>query len=341
MQQPGDIGVCFDEDTSIPGADHVYLVLQNINKNKMVVVDNQYDLLHFRCVDGSDTGYGGKTPTEYFLRAPGYTPPEVASISGAHFLSVLDTNLASSGDAGRQAVAKFARTSAFAARKWGHGQGVMPIGYTIGMALSYARAVCELKAGKSETMAMTVPDRKDDRTDALTFYSKKLAKIPGNASEGGIDTLRKLFNVLIGLGVVESSGRWYCGRDMGANFDQAETAEAGLFQASYGAMHANRSMRNLYAEYKGRTDFLDVFKEGAGSPDSDNLKNWGEGDGAIFQALTKNCPAFAAQYAALCLRYNRKEFGTLRDGVVEVTSDCDDFLRGIEDVLSKNGISSI
>ena len=95
----------------------------------------------------------------------------------------------------------------------------------------------------------------------------------------------------------------------------------------------------VYFSYKGRTDFLDIFKEGAGNPDAENLRNWGTGEGANFQALSKSCPAFAAEYAALCLRYHRAEYGTIRDKKVEVSSNCDAFLKGIENIIRSSNIA--
>jgi hypothetical protein len=67
-QKPGDVGVCFDDDPKIPGADHIYLVVEvdAANPDKMMIVDNQADTKHQRFA----SGHGGKTPTEYFLRAP-------------------------------------------------------------------------------------------------------------------------------------------------------------------------------------------------------------------------------------------------------------------------------
>jgi len=64
-QQPGDIGVCFD-NTSPPGADHIYLVVKVIDGDEMMIADNQRteDATHPRYASGK-----GRTPTEYFLRA--------------------------------------------------------------------------------------------------------------------------------------------------------------------------------------------------------------------------------------------------------------------------------
>lgn len=63
-QIPGDVGVAYDT-SSPPGADHVYLVIERIDNDKMKIADNQAPQPHLRYVSGH-----GKTPTEYFLRAP-------------------------------------------------------------------------------------------------------------------------------------------------------------------------------------------------------------------------------------------------------------------------------
>jgi hypothetical protein len=68
QQSAGDVGVTFDEGGNA-GADHIYLVLQPIDGDEMVIADNQRPTPHRRAASGKDLGEGGKTPTEYFLRA--------------------------------------------------------------------------------------------------------------------------------------------------------------------------------------------------------------------------------------------------------------------------------
>lgn len=65
-QKAGDIGVCFDNDPTPSGADHIYLVVQTLGEDEMMIADNQRtkDEPHVRFASGH-----GKTPTEYFLRA--------------------------------------------------------------------------------------------------------------------------------------------------------------------------------------------------------------------------------------------------------------------------------
>jgi hypothetical protein len=66
-QQPGDVGVTFDNDPTPPGADHIYLVVKRLGDDEMMIADNQRrrDETHSRFASGR----GGKTPTEFFLRA--------------------------------------------------------------------------------------------------------------------------------------------------------------------------------------------------------------------------------------------------------------------------------
>ncbi len=65
-QAPGDVGVCFDNDPTPAGADHIYLVVATNGPDEMMIADNQRtaDAPHKRFASGK-----GKTPTEYFLRA--------------------------------------------------------------------------------------------------------------------------------------------------------------------------------------------------------------------------------------------------------------------------------
>jgi len=66
QQQAGDLGsTCGPQPHH--GFDHIYLVLQPMNEDEMVIADNQAEHPHFRFVSGKD----GKTPTKFFLRAPG------------------------------------------------------------------------------------------------------------------------------------------------------------------------------------------------------------------------------------------------------------------------------
>jgi hypothetical protein len=63
-QRIGDVGSTCGT-TPVHGRDHIYLVLDVLNSDEMVIADNQQTKPHFRFVSGK----GGKTPTKFFLRA--------------------------------------------------------------------------------------------------------------------------------------------------------------------------------------------------------------------------------------------------------------------------------
>jgi hypothetical protein len=74
-QRPGDIGsTCGTAPRH--GVDHIYLVLKAINRDEMIVADNQDPAPHFRLASG-----GEKSPTKVFLRPPdhGASPSSGAS----------------------------------------------------------------------------------------------------------------------------------------------------------------------------------------------------------------------------------------------------------------------
>lgn len=66
-QLPGDVGVAFDT-TPPEGADHVYLVIQVFDGDRMVIADNQNDGANAPHERYANPGHG-KTATDYFLRA--------------------------------------------------------------------------------------------------------------------------------------------------------------------------------------------------------------------------------------------------------------------------------
>ena len=85
---------------------------------------------------------------------------------------------------------------------------------------------------------------------------------------------------------------------MSADNTTSETAEAGLFQTSWNARSASSLLPQLFSDYRANSaGFLDVFKEGVTAKPQD-LQNFGSGDGKEFQRLSKECPAFAAEFAA-------------------------------------------
>jgi hypothetical protein len=219
------------------------------------------------------------------------------------------------------------------------GRGRAPLGYTKGMALTFARVCCNLKAGGPTAVEMAKADTGDPRRDALAFYRQQFAELGMDNSKAGIDTLRHLFVLLLGLGMRESSGTYCEGRDTTAHNMTADTAEAGLFQTSYDARSASPLMPRLFAHYSAnpKSGFLEVFQEGVHCQPAD-LENFGTGPGRDFQQLSKECPAFAAEFAALGLRNIRKHWGPINTQKAQVRRASDELFKQVQAAVDSDDL---
>jgi hypothetical protein len=131
----------------------------------------------------------------------------------------------------------------------------------------------------------------------------------------------------------ESSGKHCAGRDLSASNTDAETAEAGLFQTSFNARHASPLLPALFQQYSADPlGFLEVFQEAIRCSAAD-LENFGDGDGREFQRLSKQCPAFAAEFAAAGLRHIRTHWGPVNRRTAEIRVACDDMFREVAEVV--------
>ena len=229
-------------------------------------------------------------------------------------------------------ITRIAAQSEIARHQW-RKRGIAPAGYIKGMALVYARVYCKLKAGEAVATEMAKANTHNDAQDALAFYNDIFISKGMSNDVAGPDTLRHLFVLLIGLGMRESSGMHCEGRDRSASNTTAESAEAGLFQTSFNARTAHPLLPKLFTQYLERpSGFLEVFREGVRcSPAA--LENFGSGPGKDFQRLSKECPAFAAEFAAVGLRNNRKHWGPIVRKEAEVRPECDAMLRQIQSVV--------
>jgi peptidoglycan hydrolase-like protein with peptidoglycan-binding domain len=214
------------------------------------------------------------------------------------------------------------------------GRGVAPSGYIPGMALCYALAVAQLERDNSAALVMAEAADGDEDEDALVWYEKELEDLDLDVSDDGLETLRALFVILIGLGMRESSGRYCEGRDMSADNVAADTCEAGLFQMSANMHSASPEMKKLFDVYwKDPQGFLDVFREGI-SPTASNLDVYGSGKGASFQWLGKFSPAFAAFTTAVGLRKRKAHWGPIQRKEVTLSPAARDLLRKIEALVA-------
>lgn len=236
-------------------------------------------------------------------------------------------------------IKELASTSSCSKYSW-KDRGRAPSGYTKGMALSFARGVCRLRASEdlsSELVNILTAARSSSSTkDALTHYQTNLSNLSFVTNAAGTEPLRALYLLGMGLGMRESSGKYCEGWDRSAGSNRPSSAgEAGLFQTSYDSIGASPELKKLYAEYKGNTKKcnLDVFKQGASCS---SLSNLGTGPGADYQSFNKSCPAFATEYAMVMLRVARKHYGPINRKEAEVVSVCNSLLKNIQDLIERD-----
>jgi peptidoglycan hydrolase-like protein with peptidoglycan-binding domain len=226
-------------------------------------------------------------------------------------------------------ITDMAAASALAQINW-RDRGQAPVGYIKGMALVYGRVYCKFKAGDAAALDMAQKNTGLNH-DALAWYGQVFRHAGMDNSVSGVDTLRHLFVLLIGLGMRESSGRYCEGRDRSAHNVTANKAEAGLFQTSFDARSASPLLPQIYAHYKvNPSGFVDVFKEGIKRCSATDLENFGSGEGKEFQRLSKECPAFAAEFAAVGLRHRRTHWGPIKKQAAQVRRECDELLKEVQ-----------
>lgn len=204
-----------------------------------------------------------------------------------------------------------ARASKCAQVSWS-GHGKLPAGYYQGMALAYAKAICRVSDPEDGFGQIMNQPLKSSSVDALTHYG-----LPAG--------IKSLYTLQIGLGVRESDGRYWIGRDTTATNSTSSTAEAGMFQTSYNSASAHPILPSLMTYYKANPSKcrLEVFKQGYSGGSS---SNFGSGQGYEFQKLAKSCPMFAAEWAAVTLRNLRKHYGPINRKEAQVKSECGDML---------------
>lgn len=269
------------------------------------------------------------------------------------FLSAAIACLANSGWAdtspnGPASVQAIAGKSQCAAHFW-KDRGHAPQTYIKGVARVFARAVCHPERDDVRVVSAP-PNPTSHPNDALVAYQKEFADAKMDNGTAGFDTLRHAYALLIGLGMRESGGRYCEGRDVSECFATAATAEAGLFQTSFGAHVHSPALGALFDAYKkdSRPCLLDEFKgsitcrifksQNNKCPD-ENSDVKGTGDGADWQRLTKVCPAFATEYGAVVLRTNggmHGEFGPIHRHEAELRFECDDMLRSVQEFVQQH-----
>jgi hypothetical protein len=236
-------------------------------------------------------------------------------------------------------ILQIASTSAIATYNWKN-RGVAPLGCIKGMAMVSARVYCQLKEGDLAALAMSKANTGNRQKDALAWYAQQFREAGMDNETAGPSTLRHLFVLLIGLGMRESSGKYCEGRDRAASNTSAASAEAGMFQTSFDAASANPLLGQLFEQYLTKPNgFAEIFKEGVRCRASD-LQNFGSGKGREFQRLSKECPAFAAEFAALGLRFFRTHWGPINRRQAEVRPESNVMLLQVQNFIDSEQVCS-
>lgn len=253
-----------------------------------------------------------------------------------------------SGGDNLRKITDIAAVSAIAKFNW-PGRGAAPIGYTKGMAVTFARAFCKLRAGDPVAVEMAKAATGKAADDCLVHYKEKFASLGMDNSVAGVETLRHLFVLMLGLGMRESSGQHCCGRDRSVTgFDskpdnvKAEIAEAGLFQTSWDGRSENALMAPLFEHYRDNpgTGFLDIFHEKV-SCSAQDLENHGTGTGVIYQKLAKECPAFHTEFTALAMRNTSQHWGPIIKRAALLKSEADDMFRKVQHLVETEAICPV
>jgi len=209
------------------------------------------------------------------------------------------------------------------------GRGMTPPGYIPGMALAFAYAVRNHEQTDVMGKAAGSPDK-----DALAWYEQEFARLGMSNKTAGIDTLRHLFVMMIGLGPRESSARYCEGRDLSASNVQSDTAEAGLFQTSWNIRSADDSIGPLLDEFwENPNGFLPQFKENV-EPTKDNLNSYGTGNGVRYQFLSRFCPLFHVMVTGIGMRTLRQHWGPINRREVTIKKEADDLLLEVQKLVT-------
>src|SRR5262245_16950073 len=225
-----------------------------------------------------------------------------------------------------------AKTSSIANYNW-KDRGKSPVGHTVGVALSFALAYVRLSSDDQAAQQMAKANTGDASKDVFAHYATeyKSLNMDNSAAAPPVDRLRHLFALILGLGMRESSGRYPEGRDQSASNTSADTAEASFLQTSWDIRPCSSTIPPLLPEYwDNPCGFRAQFREGVTLKSSD-LGNFGTGDGARYQFLSKYAPVFHALVSGVGLRNRRNHWGPINNKAAELRKDSDDMLRAVQE----------
>src|SRR5262245_43563312 len=99
-------------------------------------------------------------------------------------------------------ICRIARDSDVAAYNWSN-RGTAPAGYTQGVALAFANAYRQWRVDYPPAVDMARANTHDADKDVLSWYAGKFDQAGMDNSQDGVDTLRHLWALIMGLGMRE------------------------------------------------------------------------------------------------------------------------------------------
>ena len=282
-------------------------------------------------------------PPEHIPVQPPVDPPEpepdeedptdavVAPIEEAEEVEETERSWLTSAEIAK--VSTIAAESRIASYSWKN-RGVAPKGYTKGLAVSFATMLRKHDAKISAALEMAQKKKSDANKDVLAWYASEFQSLGLDNSRDGVDTLRGLFALMLGLGMRESSGRYAEGRDMSAQNVTSNTCEAGLYQQSWDSHPCSKELPRLLHGFSaiGGEFYLGIYKEGVKGPDSSDV-SYGSGDGRKYQDLAKSNPQFAVECAAIGLRSLRRHWGPIGRKECELRADANVMLKLVQEYI--------
>jgi len=235
-------------------------------------------------------------------------------------------------------ICQIAAQSSIARYNWKN-RGQAPIGYTKGCALAYANVYRQWQVQYPPAIDMAKANTHNSDKDALSWYAGVFDSLGLHNGMDGVDTLRHLWVLLIGLGMRESSGKHCCGRDTSASNTSSNTAEAGAWQTSYDAHSCSPQFDTLFDAFRAGEGeqpqgFMEVFAESVTCSSTD-WQCYGSGNGYVHQDMSKKQPAYAAEVCAITLRNLRKHFGPINRREAEIRVEADEMLRQVQDYVNR------
>jgi peptidoglycan hydrolase-like protein with peptidoglycan-binding domain len=235
-------------------------------------------------------------------------------------------------DAQIRAICDIAMTSPVASYAW-QDRGKAPAGYTKGVALAFANTYRQMLMDYAPAWDMAKASTGNSDKDALSYYGDIFFDLDIDIDRKGVAALLALFTLLMGLGMRESSGKHCEGRDQSASNTTADTAEAGAWQTSYDARGGSSHFSTVFNDFAAGggvnpQGFLEQFKDGV-SCSSSSWQNYGSGNGAKHQQMSKEQPAYAAEVCAITLRNLRQHYGPINRMEAEVVQAAYDMLDSV------------